>query len=95
MGQNESTMILAQGELLEADARLVVAPGTGIFEPTYEVAAGEQVRVGQVLGHVHSGVQSTPVISPFSGQAGAPLAWPGERLTTHQPVMWLSVAAVS
>lgn len=93
MGVTESKMILAQGELLEADARLVVAPGTGVFQPASALAAGEPVRAGQVIGHVHSGVQSTPVVSPFSGQAGATLAWPGERLTTHQPVMWLSVAA--
>jgi predicted deacylase len=82
-----------QGERLEADTRLVVAPDAGVFEPALDLTSGRQIQAGQVIGHLHSGSQSVPVVSPFSGRSGDALAWQGERLTAHQPVMWLSLDA--
>lgn len=84
-------LLTAQGECLEADTRLVIAPGSGVYEPAIELTTGAPVAAGQVIGHLTSGADSVPVVSPFSGQAGETLAWRGERLAAHQPVMWLSV----
>lgn len=81
------------GERLEADARLIVAPGSGVFEPARDFRSGNQINAGQVIGHLTTGSQSVPVVSPFSGQTGDALAWSGERLSAYQPVMWLSVDA--
>ena len=82
-----------EGERLEADTRLVVAPDAGVFEPAIDLAAGNRVAAGQVVGHLTSGPSRLPVISPFSGRSGAAMAWHGERLQAHQPVMWLSLDA--
>ena len=57
----------------------------------FTIEAGRRIPAGEVIGHVLSGSQSTPVVSPFTGATGAVLAWSGERLSAHQPVMWLSV----
>lgn len=84
---------ITEGERLEADARLVVAPEGGVFEPAADLNAGTSITAGQVIGLVRSGSQAVPVVSPFSGRAGDTLAWQGERLTPHQPVMWLSLDA--
>lgn len=82
-----------EGERLEADTRLVIAPDAGVFEPAGDIAAGRPIQAGQVIGHLRTGSQSVPVVSPFSGRSGDALAWSGERLTAHQPVMWLSLEA--
>ena len=82
-----------QGEQFETTTRLVIAPHAGVFEPATSLQTGSMIAAGQVVGHLTGGVERTPVISPFSGQTGAPLAWAGERLASHQPVMWLSVSA--
>lgn len=79
------------GERLEADTRLIIAPGGGVFVPALEIEAGRRIAAGEIVGHVISGSQTTPVVSPFTGHTGAALAWRGERLNAHQPVMWLSV----
>ena len=83
----------AEGERLEADTRLVIAPDAGVFEPAADLATGRRIEAGQVIGHLRSGNQSVPVVSPFTGRSGDALAWKGERLTAHQPVMWLSLEA--
>ncbi len=80
-----------EGERFETTARLVVAPQGGVFEPAAELGRGHHIAAGQVVGHLTAGVERTPVISPFAGETGAPLAWAGERLIAHQPVMWMSV----
>ncbi len=82
-----------EGERLEADTRLVIAPDAGVFEPAADMTAGRFIQAGQVIGHLRTGSQSVPVVSPFSGRSGDALAWRGERLTAHQPVMWLSLEA--
>lgn len=79
-----------QGERFDAIERLVVAPSAGVFEPTAAFAPGSRVQQGQVIGHLSSGADRTPVVSPFAGRTGASLAWAGERVVTHQPVLWLS-----
>lgn len=84
-----------QGERFEAIERLVVAPAAGVFEPTAAFAPGTQVNRGQVIGHLATGSERTPVVSPFAGRTGAPLAWAGERVISHQPVMWLSAGTPS
>ena len=78
-----------QGERFEAIERLVVAPAAGVFEPVAALAPGSHVSQGQVVGHLASGTERTPVVSPFAGRTGEHLAWAGERLVSHQPVMWL------
>lgn len=88
-----TTFNAVQGEQCEAPARLVIAPGAGIFEPTVGLATGSPIAKGQVVGHLTSGATRTPVVSPFAGQTGAALAWAGERLSAHQPVMWLSLGS--
>ena len=79
-----------QGELFHAAERLVVAPTGGVFEPAMDLGRGRRIEVGQVVGHLRSGSTRTPIVSPFAGQSGEALAWSGERLVSHQPVMWLS-----
>lgn len=87
------TTTTTEGERLEADTRLIVAPGSGVFEPATDLHLGKQIRAGQVIGHLMTGSQSVPVVSPFTGQTGDALAWRGERLAAYQPVMWLSIDA--
>lgn len=82
-----------QGERFQSAARLVVAPTGGVFEPSGDLRPGRQIQVGQVVGHLHSGQNRTPIVSPFAGQSGEALAWSGERLVSYQPVMWLSTEA--
>lgn len=87
MGQ---TGINIQGECFEATERLVIAPRAGVFEPTGGLTFGSPITSGQIVGHLTCGVERTPVVSPFAGRAGAAMALAGERLTSYQPVMWLS-----
>ena len=82
-----------QGERFMAAERLVVAPSGGVFEPAADLRAGRFIEAGQVVGHLNSSGQRTPVVSPFAGRSGEALAWSGERVTTHQPVLWLSTNA--
>ena len=79
-----------QGEQFEAVERLVVAPSAGVFEPAPISSCGS-IEAGQIVGHLMSGSERTPVVSPFAGRRGATLAWNGERMVSRQPVMWLSV----
>jgi len=79
-----------EGERFAAVERLVVAPRGGVFQPA-ALSNPDSIFAGQVIGHLTSGAERTPVVSPFAGRRGATLAWTGERLVTHQPVMWLSV----
>ena len=82
-----------QGERFQSAARLVVAPAAVVFEPVGDLRPGREIQVGQVVGHLNSGQSRTPIVSPFAGQSGEALAWSGERLVSHQPVMWLSTEA--
>jgi hypothetical protein len=55
-----------------------------------DLRPGRRIQIGQVVGHLSSGATRTPIVSPFAGESGEALAWSGERLVSHQPVMWLS-----
>lgn len=72
------------GEHLFASERVVVSPAAGIFEPA-DVAEGEMVERGRVVGHV----AGQAIRSPFRGVVMGLLALTGERLTRSQPVAWL------
>lgn len=95
MGRVNTDIIDNEGERFEAVERLVIAPVAGIFEPAGSFAPGSHIRQGQIVGHLASGSDLTPVVSPFAGRTGAPLAWAGERVMSHQPVMWLSAGTPS
>jgi [acyl-carrier-protein] S-malonyltransferase len=76
------------GEHLFASERLVVSPAAGIFTSALDVAEGQHIERGRVVGHV-AGLE---VRSPFHGTVKGLLAVTGERLTRSQPVAWLQSA---
>jgi [acyl-carrier-protein] S-malonyltransferase len=75
------------GEHLFASERVVVSPAAGVFEPA-DVAEGELVERGRVVGHV----AGQAIRSPFRGVVMGLMALTGERLTRSQPVAWLRTA---
>jgi [acyl-carrier-protein] S-malonyltransferase len=77
-----------EGEHLFAAERLVVSPAAGVFTPTGDVAEGQHIEAGRVLGHV----AGHEVRSAFRGTVKGLLAVAGERLTHRQPVAWLRTA---
>jgi [acyl-carrier-protein] S-malonyltransferase len=76
------------GEHLFAAERLVVSPAAGVFTPAHDVAEGQHIEQGRVVGHV----AGHEVRSPFHGTVKGLLAVAGERLTRSQPVAWLRTA---
>jgi [acyl-carrier-protein] S-malonyltransferase len=76
------------GEHLFAAERLVVSPAAGVFTPVDDVAEGQHIEKGRVLGHV----AGHEVRSAFRGTVKGLLAVAGERLTHRQPVAWLRTA---
>jgi [acyl-carrier-protein] S-malonyltransferase len=76
------------GEHLFAAERLVVSPAAGVFTPASDVAEGQHIERGRVVGHV----AGHEVRSPFRGTVKGLLAVAGERLTRSQPVAWLRTA---
>jgi [acyl-carrier-protein] S-malonyltransferase len=76
------------GEHLFAAERLVVSPAAGVFVPADDVAEGQHIERGRVVGHV----AGHEVRSPFRGTVKGLLAVAGERLTRSQPVAWLRTA---
>jgi [acyl-carrier-protein] S-malonyltransferase len=76
------------GEHLFAAERLVVSPAAGVFTPAADVAEGQHIERGRVVGHV----AGHEVRSPFHGTVKGLLAVAGERLTRSQPVAWLRTA---
>lgn len=77
-----------EGEHLYAAERLVVSPAAGVFTPADDVAEGQHIEKGRVLGHV----AGHEVRSAFRGTIKGLLAVAGERLTHRQPVAWLRTA---
>jgi [acyl-carrier-protein] S-malonyltransferase len=77
-----------EGEHLFAAERLVVSPAAGVFTPADDVAEGQHIERGRVVGHV----AGHEVRSPFRGTVKGLLAVTGERLTRSQPVAWLRTA---
>jgi [acyl-carrier-protein] S-malonyltransferase len=76
------------GEHLFASERLVVSPAAGVFVPAGDVAEGQHIERGRVVGHV----AGHEVRSPFHGTVKGLLAVAGERLTRSQPIAWLRTA---
>jgi [acyl-carrier-protein] S-malonyltransferase len=77
-----------EGEHLFASERLVVSPAAGVFTPADDVAEGQHIERGRVVGHV----AGHEVRSPFRGTVKGLLAVTGERLTRSQPIAWLRTA---
>lgn len=77
-----------EGEHLFAAERLVVSPAAGVFTPVGDVAEGQHIEKGRVLGHV----AGQEVRSNFRGTVKGLMAVAGERLTHRQPVAWLHTA---
>lgn len=77
----------SEGEFLHAAERLIVSPGTGVFQPVTDMAVGESISAGQLVGTVGA----VEIRSPFKGSLQEMLALTGERVTTSQPVAWLRV----
>ncbi len=77
-----------EGEHLFAAERLVVSPAAGVFTPIGDVAEGQHIEKGRVLGHV----AGHEVRSNFRGTVKGLMAVAGERLTHRQPVAWLHTA---
>jgi [acyl-carrier-protein] S-malonyltransferase len=78
----------ADGEHLDAVERLVVSPAAGVFAPEPDLAGGDEIVVGTVVGRVGE----HEVRSRFAGWLVGLLAHRGERVTPSQPVAWLRVA---
>lgn len=79
-----------EGETLYAAERLVVSPGSGVFQPAADLTEGSPITPGQVVGTVND----TAVRSPFAGSLQGLLALAGERVTTSQPLAWLRADAL-
>jgi len=73
------------GENLYVTERLIVSPCAGIFTLSAGVGDGQQVNVGDVIGHV----AGEEVRSAFAGTVMGIMAVEGERVTARQPVAWL------
>ena len=76
------------GEHLFASERLVVSPTAGLFVPALDLAEGQHIEQGRIVGHV----AGHEIRSPFHGTVKGLLAGTGERLTRSQPVAWLRTA---
>ncbi|WP_298208371.1 ACP S-malonyltransferase [Ferrimicrobium sp.] len=78
-----------QGERLYGTERLVVAPSTGVFQPEgTNCVVGDPIFVGQLLGTIGE----TELRSPFAGVLQGMIAVSGERVTTGQPIAWLTIS---
>ena len=66
----------------------MVSPAAGVFTPAGDVAEGQHIERGRVVGHV----AGNEVRSPFHGTVKGLLAVAGERLTRSQPIAWLRTA---
>lgn len=73
------------GEHLYMTERIVISPAAGIFTPDPQWRDGQQVEVGDLLGHIGD----TEVRSLFAGTIGSFVALDGERVTASQPIAWL------
>ena len=73
------------GENLYVTERLIVSPCAGIFTLSPGIGDGQQVKVGDVIGHV----AGEEVRSAFAGTVMGIMAVEGERVTARQPVAWL------
>lgn len=73
------------GEGLYVTERVIVSPCAGLFRANAELATGDQIAVGAVVGWV----ADEEVRSPFAGTVMGVMAVDGERVTARQSVAWL------
>lgn len=73
------------GDQLHGTERLIVSPAAGSFDPAADLAPGQALEVGHLVGRVGD----VDVRSRFAGRLAGLLALPGERLIPAQPVAWL------
>ncbi len=74
-----------EGEHLFVHERLVVSSVAGIFSVADDLAVGQIVSVGDLVGTVGE----SEVRSPFAGSVMGVMAIDGERVTPSQPIAWL------
>ncbi|HEY5699894.1 MAG TPA: hypothetical protein VIT01_20490 [Acidimicrobiales bacterium] len=78
------------GETVLVAERVIVSPSSGVFVPADN---GPDVAEGAVIGHVEgTGDRRVPVTSPFAGRVMRVVAWPGERVFTHDRIAWMRAA---
>ena len=87
-GPDAVVLQVHEGEHLYMHERMVVAPTAGVFAPDAHAADGQRVEVGGLLGRIGD----VDVRSSFSGEIRGMLAVSGERVTTGQPIAWLTTA---
>jgi len=85
LGAHDASERVLEGEVLYAYERMVVSPGSGVFTPVTNVAAGSVVKTGQLIGTVGD----SDVRTLFNGDFMGYLALPGERVHPAQPIAWL------
>ncbi len=73
------------GENLYVTERLIVSPCAGVFTLAPEISEGQQVNVGDVVGHV----AEEEVRSAFAGTVMGIMALEGERVAARQSIAWL------
>ena len=78
----------ADGDGCSLGVHLVIAPGTGRFEPV-ETTLSEIVEAGALLGHIMQSGTRQPVVASCSGQLISVMADRGELVRFGQPLAWL------
>ena len=84
-----------EGEHLDADVRLVVAPCSGKFVPSRAAATGGFVAVGDPVGEVRSLSARAVARSKFHGRVMGLLAAEGSRVRRNEVLAWLATGATA
>jgi hypothetical protein len=82
---------LVDGEHIEVLERLVLANASGRFRPKQpdELADGQWIEQGHVIGFVEDRDQAEPVRAGWTGHFMGYLAMQRQRVSPSQPVAWL------
>ena len=83
---------LVDGERIEVLERLVLANASGRFRPQQpdELADGQWIQQGHIIGFVEDRDQAEPVRAAWTGQFMGFLAMHRQRVSPSQPVAWLT-----
>jgi biotin carboxyl carrier protein len=71
----------------ERRTRLATAPAVGYYQPAAELATGQQVETGDVLGHVDVLGVRQEVVAPTTGIVSRLLAQPGQAVEYGQELV--------
>jgi len=71
----------------ERRARLATAPAVGYYQPAGELATGQQVEAGDVIGHVDVLGVRQEVVAPATGIVSRLLAQPGQAVEYGQELV--------